>query len=64
MRETETEFDFGEEVEGCKVVQVWCMDYVDNLIGVGCANGQIEFWEGTTGKLKVKGFLFCSLRDL
>lgn len=37
-------------------VPVWCMDYMDNLIVVGCANGQIEFWEGTTGKLKVR---FC-----
>lgn len=35
-------------------VPIWSMDYLDNLIAVGCANGQIEFWEGTTGKLKVK----------
>lgn len=32
---------------------VWCMDYVDNLIVIGCADGRLEFWEGTTGKLKV-----------
>ncbi|XP_018574713.1 sterol regulatory element-binding protein cleavage-activating protein [Anoplophora glabripennis] len=31
---------------------VWCMDYVDNLIVIGCADGRLEFWEGTTGKLK------------
>lgn len=32
---------------------VWCMDYVDNLIVIGCADGRLEFWEATTGKLKV-----------
>lgn len=36
---------------------VWCMDYVDNLIVVGCADGRLEFWEGTTGKLKVSLYL-------
>lgn len=36
-------------------VPIWSMDYMDNLIVVGCANGQIEFWEGTTGNLKVRG---------
>lgn len=35
---------------------VWCLDYLDNLIVVGCANGRLEFWEGTTGKLKVNWF--------
>lgn len=34
-------------------IPAWCIDYLDNLIAVGCANGQVEFWEGTTGKLKV-----------
>lgn len=32
---------------------IWCLDYLDNLIVIGCANGRLEFWEGTTGKLKV-----------
>jgi WD40 repeat protein len=32
---------------------IWCMDYQENLIVVGCANGSLEFWEGTTGKFKV-----------
>lgn len=41
--------------EDCDVgIPIWSMDYLDNLIVVGCANGQIEFWEGTTGRLKVK----------
>lgn len=35
-------------------IPIWSMDYLDNLIVVGCANGQIEFWEGTTGRLKVE----------
>lgn len=32
---------------------IWCIDYQENLIVVGCANGTLEFWEGTTGLLKV-----------
>lgn len=32
---------------------VWCLDYMDNLIVIGCADGKIEFWESTTGTLKV-----------
>lgn len=32
---------------------IWCMDYQENLIVVGCANGSLEFWEGTTGRFKV-----------
>ncbi|XP_072761424.1 sterol regulatory element-binding protein cleavage-activating protein [Anoplolepis gracilipes] len=31
---------------------IWCMDYQENLIVVGCANGSLEFWEGTTGRFK------------
>lgn len=33
---------------------IWCMDYQENLIVVGCANGSLEFWEGTTGRFKVR----------
>lgn len=33
---------------------IWCLDYMDNLIAIGCADGKIEFWESTTGTLKVK----------
>lgn len=36
------------------VSAIWCMDYQENLIVVGCANGSLEFWEGTTGKFKVR----------
>lgn len=32
---------------------IWCLDYMDNLIALGCADGKIEFWESTTGTLKV-----------
>lgn len=35
------------------VPQIWCIDYQENLIVVGCANGTLEFWEGTTGRFKV-----------
>lgn len=35
------------------VPPIWCIDYTDNLIVLGCASGRLEFWEGTTGKLKV-----------
>ncbi|XP_075164889.1 SREBP cleavage activating protein [Haematobia irritans] len=31
---------------------VWCLDYFDNLIAVGCANGRIELWEMPSGILK------------
>ncbi|XP_014205675.1 sterol regulatory element-binding protein cleavage-activating protein [Copidosoma floridanum] len=34
------------------VPTIWCMDYQENLIVIGCANGSLEFWEGTTGKFK------------
>lgn len=34
------------------VPQIWCIDYQENLIVVGCANGTLEFWEGTTGRFK------------
>ncbi|KAJ6645206.1 Sterol regulatory element-binding protein cleavage-activating protein, partial [Pseudolycoriella hygida] len=31
---------------------IWCLDYVDFLIVIGCADGRLEFWEGITGNLK------------
>lgn len=42
-----------EGVVGAGVSPIWCMDFVDNLVVVGCADGRLEFWEGSTGKLKV-----------
>lgn len=36
---------------------VWCMDYQDNLIVIGCASGRLEFWDGTTGSLQVNYLL-------
>lgn len=33
---------------------IWCMDYQENLVVVGCANGSLEFWEGTTSRFKVR----------
>jgi hypothetical protein len=32
---------------------IWCLDFLDNLIVIGCADGRLEFWEGTTGSIKV-----------
>lgn len=31
---------------------IWCLDYLDNLIVIGCADGRLEFWEASTGNLK------------
>lgn len=31
---------------------IWCLDYLDNLIVIGCADGRMEFWEASTGNLK------------
>ncbi|XP_035792380.1 sterol regulatory element-binding protein cleavage-activating protein-like [Anopheles albimanus] len=31
---------------------IWCLDFLDNLIVIGCADGRLEFWEGTTGSFK------------
>jgi hypothetical protein len=32
---------------------IWCLDCHENLVAIGCANGRLEFWEGTTGTFKV-----------
>ncbi|EDS40481.1 conserved hypothetical protein [Culex quinquefasciatus] len=34
---------------------IWCLDFLDNLIVIGCADGRLEFWDGTTGNLKTQG---------
>lgn len=31
---------------------IWTLDFIDNLIVIGCADGRLEFWEGTTGSLR------------
>lgn len=38
---------------GVAMSAIWCLDYMDNLIAIGCADGKVEFWESTTGTLKV-----------
>ncbi|XP_049885898.1 sterol regulatory element-binding protein cleavage-activating protein [Pectinophora gossypiella] len=30
---------------------VWCMDFCNDLVILGCADGRLEFWEATSGKL-------------
>lgn len=32
---------------------VWCMDFCNDLIIIGCADGRLEFWEASSGKLMV-----------
>jgi hypothetical protein len=36
---------------------IWSLDFKDNLIVIGCADGRLEFWEGTTGNFKVSSFV-------
>lgn len=31
---------------------IWCLDFQDNLIVIGCGCGRIEFWEGMSGNFK------------
>lgn len=35
-----------------KTSPIWALDFIDNLIVIGCADGRLEFWEGTTGSFK------------
>ncbi|KAL7307009.1 hypothetical protein TKK_0000758 [Trichogramma kaykai] len=49
---TENSINNDGNAEQNEVSSIWCMDYQENLIAIGCANGSIEFWEGTTGKFK------------
>lgn len=67
MRWVQVQREFNEELDdrrkdrmrgkeggvGVGVSPIWCMDFVDNLVVLGCADGRLEFWEGLTGKLKV-----------
>lgn len=32
---------------------IWCIDCKNNIIVLGCADGILEFWECSSGKLKV-----------
>ncbi|EAA05048.4 AGAP011336-PA, partial [Anopheles gambiae str. PEST] len=34
------------------VSPIWCLDFLDNLIVIGCADGRLEFWEGSSGSFK------------
>jgi len=42
---------------GGDVPPIWCMDCRENLVVIGCANGRLEFWEGSSGSFKVSPFL-------
>lgn len=51
-----------ESVKDSTHAPVWCMDCQNNLIVVGCANGQIEIWEASSGKHKVRtDIIICKL---
>lgn len=32
---------------------IWCMDFADDLIVLGCSDGRLEFWEASTAKFHV-----------
>lgn len=38
--------------QNMKSSPIWSLDFTDNLIVIGCADGRLEFWEGTTGSLR------------
>lgn len=55
---TESEFMESEAVmntNGTPITEspVWCMDFCNDLIILGCADGRIEFWEASSGKFMV-----------
>lgn len=39
--------------ERSAISPIWCLDYMDNLIVIGCADGKLEFWDTTTSTLRV-----------
>ncbi|XP_030375310.1 sterol regulatory element-binding protein cleavage-activating protein isoform X2 [Scaptodrosophila lebanonensis] len=41
-----------EDTQSLRCSPIWCLDYFDNLIAVGCANGRVELWESPAGVLK------------
>lgn len=43
--------------------RIWALDFIDNLIAIGCADGRLEFWEGTTGSFKCIYQVESSLRN-
>lgn len=40
---------------------VWCMDFCNDLIILGCADGRLEFWEASSGKLMVNVFYLTNI---
>lgn len=60
--------EYDEKVEGeDRVIKkkstsaIWCLDFLDNLIAVGCGNGRMEFWETPSGTLKVRLLCFKNI---
>lgn len=35
-------------------VPIWCIDCKDNIVVLGCVDGCLEFWECSSGLMKVK----------
>ncbi|XP_072931147.1 sterol regulatory element-binding protein cleavage-activating protein [Epargyreus clarus] len=49
--ETDTVHDSGWRGRPIRESPVWCMDFCNDLIILGCADGRLEFWEASSGKL-------------
>lgn len=51
-----THYNSEESINSCSIQTysspIWALDFIDNLIAIGCADGKLEFWEGTTGRIK------------
>ncbi|XP_028162169.1 sterol regulatory element-binding protein cleavage-activating protein-like [Ostrinia furnacalis] len=49
---TNTEAVTNSNPKGTPITEspVWCMDFCNDLIILGCADGRIEFWEASSGK--------------
>ncbi|CAG5109377.1 Similar to SCAP: Sterol regulatory element-binding protein cleavage-activating protein (Sus scrofa), partial [Cotesia congregata] len=52
LTDSATSLNTNRTTQSYNIAPIWCVDYQDNIIVVGCANGALEFWEGTTGLLK------------
>ncbi|XP_057319656.1 sterol regulatory element-binding protein cleavage-activating protein [Microplitis mediator] len=52
LTDSATSLNTNKTTQSYNIAPIWCIDYQDNIIVVGCANGALEFWEGATGLFK------------
>lgn len=52
LTDSATSLNTNRTTQSYNIAPIWCIDYQDNIIVVGCANGALEFWEGATGLFK------------